>query len=297
MAKKVKLVFAILISLLIAPAIPAISALSVTIESTEITNNEVFFENVLNGGYSEKIIKITTEGSEPVQIILSSTEPIKSWISIEPISIYATNNSPAEFKVIVRPVNALPGKHVGYIIIETISTGSKITGAISTSNVLKTTIEITNKEIKQVVVKNVTIKNIEEGNLIDILAITKNQGNTEANINMSVNILDKNKKEITSQSNHTLILPSAISSINTKIPNNLKIGQYWANITIFFDGMLLRNEVAPFNVVEKGKMPEQEQAIFIVEPPVPLALDWITIIMGLIILAAVAFVISGSKKK
>ncbi len=251
-----------------------------------ISPSEIYFSNVLAGGYAEKII--TIESDEQAGNSFSAIGLIKDWLSFE--------SRDSMIKVIVQPPkNASLGKYVGYIVVDVISTGDQLTGAISTSTALKTTIELTDREIKQAVVKDIVIPDIEIGNPIEISGVIANEGNIKAGIDIHTKILDKDKKEVISQSNQITVFPSAISSIDIEIPNNLETGKYRADITILLDGMLLRNEIAPFEIVKKGALPEKEE-VFKEKPAIPLASNIAVIIVWLFILIFVVLRIVKSKK-
>jgi len=269
-----------------------VSAVAITIEPSEL-----FFENVLNGGYAEEIIKISSDSSEPAQISLSATGFIKPWIIIEPLTASVNNASPAQFKVSVKPENASKGIYEGYIIINAVS-GNKLTGMLTTSAVLITRIKITDREIMQAIVRNLTIPNIEKGSPAKVSATIENMGNIRANIDTYVRILDKDKKIVMTQhhSQHN-IFPSAISSLDIEIPNNLETGQYWAEITILFDGMLLRKELSSFDIVEKREQQKEAMVVFKEEPAVSLAANWPIIAVWVLVLMFIGWKIVKSRKR
>lgn len=268
-----------------------------TVSAAIITTepSELFFENVLSNGYAEKIITIESDGK--AECSFSATGIIKDWISFEPETILTTETEPGKVKVIVQPpANTSLGIYEGYIIVDTVSTGSKLTGAMTVSTSLKTRIKITDREIRQAIVKNLTISDTQQGSPIKVLAAVANEGNIKANIEVYAVILDNNQEEVTSRSNLTYVLPSAISSIDTSIPNNLEIGEYTADVTILLDGLLLRKDLYPFKIIEKGAVPE-EPVIFKEEPAVPLAANIAIILLWVFIFLFIVWKVAKPKKK
>ena len=219
---------------------------------------------ILYQQYSEKIIKVSSDRIEPVQVTLSATEPINSWLSFEPATFPINRDTTAEFNVIIEPSNAPLGLYQGYIIINTISEGNELTTAVVTSLDLETTIKITDQEITQAVIKDVVIQNIEQNNPIKVSVILENQGNIMISPFFQINILNSDKSQIlkSAVSKEKTILPSVTDSIELEMPNDLGLGAYWAQITVFLeDGWITGKQLIKFNIVEPGALPSEEKPL------------------------------------
>ena len=255
-----------------------------------IEPKEIVFENVLNEGYAEKIIKISELG--PVHVTLSATSPIKPWIKFEPIPTSA-NNKTSEYKIIVSPSNATIGMYQGYIIIDSISLGNEITTAISRSTTLKTTISITDEEITQANVKEVVVVDVEINNPVKVSVTVQNKGNIAVNTLFKIDILDSSKTQTlkTAQSNQISLLPLSTNVIETEIPNNLVIGKYYADITVHAEDMLLRKHLLSFDVIGQGTLPakEEKETIKVYPEPIPLSANWFVLITWALILVFIAW--------
>ena len=277
-----------------------ISLSSITYGITITTEpNELSFENVLNNGYAEKTIKIMSDSSEPLQLTLSAVDPIKEWLSFEPSSALVSADSPAEIKIIVEPVNAELGIYQGYIIINTVSTGNKLTTSIATAIDLKTTVEITDQQIMQAVINDMVIKNTELNAPIKASVTVQNQGNIAITPFFQIDILDANKEETlkSSISDKKTILPSSTDVIELDIENELGLGQYWAKATLFLeDNWILGQRFIKFNIIEKGTLPiEEEPTIKVYPTAIPLSTSWIIIVMWILILVFIGWKIKTNK--
>lgn len=293
--KRFKLIFLVLFILLTT----TVSAVTITTEP-----NELIFENVLNNGYAEKTIKLSSDSPGPVQISLSATEPIKQWVSFEPVTASVSSASPTEFKVIIKPSNAALGIYQGFLVISVVSSGSELTTSVITSIGREMKIEITDQEITQAAIKDVVIKDTEQDSPIKVSVTVQNQGNIALTPFFQINILDVTKSKILKSaiSDKKAILPSSTDVIELNIPNDLALGTYWAQITASLeDNWILGKRLIKFNIVEKGTLPsvEEKPTVSKEEKPIPLTLTWPVILMWLLILAFVVWTIAKkpSKKK
>ncbi|MBW2966203.1 hypothetical protein KY342_03820, partial [Candidatus Woesearchaeota archaeon] len=254
-----KFVFLVLIILLTTN----VYAVTITTEPSEL-----IFENVFINGYAEQIVKISSDRSEPVQVSLSATEPISSWVSFEPEAASVSKDYPAEFKVIVKPVSAQLGIYQGYMIINTVSEGNKFTTAVTTAFDVSTMVELTNKEIIQAVIKDIDIK-AEQNSPIKVLVEVQNQGNVEITPFFQMDVLNLDKSQVLESgvTEKNRILPSSTYVIELDVLNNLALGSYWAEITLFLeDNWISGKQLIRFNVVEPGMVSLEESETIKVYP-------------------------------
>ena len=109
--------------------------------------------------------------------------------------------------------------------------------------------------------------------------------------------LDKSKALHSSASEKKSILPFSTEIIELDIPDDLDLGTYWAEITVFLEGgWVVGKQVLKFNVVEPGTLPAEELPVF-KEEAIPLAMSWAIIIMWVLVLVFVAWKISKIKYK
>lgn len=272
----------------------AISAFNITTDPEEL-----IFEDILDGGYAEKIIKIRSDSGQPAQITISASEPISSWISFEPASASATGDSPAEFKIIVKPSGSALGTYQGYLIISTFATGNEITGAVSSTKTVNMVIELTDQQIMQAGVKDVVIGDTEENSPIKALVRVQNQGNIALTPLFQLDILDVSRSQVlkSADSGKKTILPYSTDVIEVDLPNDLPLGSYWAQVTTTLgDRWIIGKRLIKFNVVEMGTLQEEEKPIVLEAELMPLSLSWTMLITWVAILLFVMWVI-GKKKR
>jgi hypothetical protein len=250
----------------------------------------IIFKNILPGGYAEQILKIRSDSINPVQITISAPESIKQWFSFEPKSASVSKEHPAEFKIILQPAsNTTLGNYETYLIINTISSGNKVTSSMTTAIDIRTTIEITDTEIIQANIQDISLKDTEIGIPIKVLIEVKNEGNIELPLFTKIDVLDQDKVILTSLNTPEIsILPSSIKII----------GKYTAQIQVYSNEMLVGKQTLSFNVVKKGALPKEE--IILQEPkekPIPLSTSMIILIIWALILIFVVYAIKDNKPK
>jgi hypothetical protein len=284
-----KLIFLVLLILLTT----TVSAVTITTQPDKLV-----FDNVLINGYSEQIIKVSSDRPEPVQVSLSATEPIDSWISFEPVSASVNKDSPAEFKVIIKPTSAQLGIYQGYIIANTLSEGNEFTTAVSTALDIETTIKFTDNEITQAEIENIVIK-AEQNSPIKVLVTVQNQGNIEITPFFQIDLLNSDKSQVLSSmfSQEKLILPYSTDVIELSVPDNFALGTYWAQITLFLENEWVAGKQSiKFDVVKPGTLPKEELPVYKKEP-IPLSMSPVIIIVWVLILIFIVWKISKVRYK
>ena len=275
--------------------------LATTVSAVTIEQKELDFENIRQYGYAEKIIKISSEGAEPVQVSLSATEPIKKWITFEPESEYVSREAPVEFKVGVNPSDASIGIYQGYMIVNAIASGNALTTTISTAVDIKTTVRITDEEIMQANVEEVVIEDFEVGQPLKISILIENKGNIAMLPYFEMNILDVKKENLllAYTSEEKTLNPSSFGLIEQEVPNELPVGKYYADINIRADGMLLRKHLLSFFIAEQGMIPEKQEpaAVETTLAPIPLSANWIILIVWALILVFIVWIIAKHNSK
>jgi len=252
--------------------------------------NNLFFEKMLNNGYAEKSIKITTDSAKPIQIVLSATEPINKWVRFEYNSAFVSDNSPAEFKVMLNTSNASIGTYEGYIIANIISSGNDITVSIITSLDIKTTVEVTDEQIAQASVEEISFNDVEQKSPIRILIVIQNKGNIGVEAFSKINILNSDRSSILKSINSAKkkIPASSRAAVEVEIPNDLAVGKYIADINVYADDMILRKHSLSFNVASPGMLVKEEaKTVKLSYSIVPSGVNWTVVIAWVFILAVI----------
>ncbi len=258
---------------------------------------ELIFENVLNNGYAEKILKVKSDSPEPTEVVISTSDLIHPWIKSEPRSAYVTNSSFTEFKVMIRPTEAFLGVYEGFLIINAFPSGNQITSVVSSAKTLKTTVEVTDQEIMQAEIEDVSVPATEEKSPIRASVTVQNQGNIAISPLFKINVLDASKNQILKSDNSEkrTLLPYSTDIIELSMPNDLPLGTYWAKVTTYLDdSWVLSKRLIRFDVVEQGTLPIKKPVILETEV-IPLSSSWSILLMWFAILVFIIWVIARKR--
>jgi hypothetical protein len=215
-----------------------------------ISPDEINLANVLNGGYAEKTITITTDSEYSLQITLLSAGQIKDWISFSPnTSRKVSKSSPLALKMIVSPPKtAAEGIYSGSVMAYFEQKLSEIDYSDSSFE-LEIVVKITDEIIKQATVKNIFVRDTEENHPIDFFIDVANIGNVEAKPIVRVEI--GGKSDICEE----VLLPFEEKEIIiTSDKYELSIGDYTAYVNILLDNVPIRKEPMSFSIVEENSL-------------------------------------------
>ncbi len=217
-----------------------------------INPGNLYFKEVLSGGYAEKTITITTKSDDAIFVTPLIGGMIREWISLEPnVSLKLTRNFPLVLKVVIKPPkNISKSKYLGYIILNTINKEvPKISSNQETSFVLDTVVEITDKEIKKLTVEYIFVESSEQEHPVDFFIKMHNKGNIKLNPVIELTL------EGPSATKKVELLPSEEKETVISLdPNDLKLGEHSANINIFLDDQLIKKETSFFNILKKDSL-------------------------------------------
>src|SRR4030042_836282 len=83
-----------------------------------------YFNNVLRGGYAEKIVTITIDSAEPTKVSLAPRGDIAEWLSFKETEFEVSKDKPYYLKIIMQPPIDIPnGNYSGFLRITTSSKG------------------------------------------------------------------------------------------------------------------------------------------------------------------------------
>ena len=228
-------------------AINAVAAVNIDMYPTKL-----YFNQVLSGGYAEKTITITTDSENALYIIPSISGIIRDWISLSPnTSLRVSKKLPLELKAVVRPPkDTSKGTYSGHISLNIINKKApEISVDKETSLILKTVVEITDKEIKKLSVKDIFVSSTEQNHPIDFFITILNEGNKEIKPIVKINL------ENIEFTNEITLLPfeekEAIIDLDIK---ELELGKHTATISVFLDGILVKDKTSPFTIFEKNSL-------------------------------------------
>ena len=248
---------------------------------------ELFFDDILGGGYGEQVLTVSTDSVTPVTVSISASEPFSSWFIFDPVSASVSSSSPAKFKVIVRPLSGAIGTFQGYLVVTSLSSGNEITSSVSSSIAVSTSVKVTDEQIMQARVDKVSIKNVEVGSSLKVSVNVQNQGNVGVTPFFTLDVSDFNRSRILTSGLSSLytILPYSDGILSMDLPLNLPLGVYWAQVTVSLGkDWLLGKRLVKFSVVEKGSLPVEEKIVSEQEPVAlslsgPVILLWILLFL------------------
>lgn len=234
--------------------LPLISA-----EYIGISPASVFFENVLRGGYSEKIVVITIDTEVPTDVEIESRGEIAEWLNFSAKEFKVSKDNPHPLKISVTPPIDMPnGNYTGFLRVKISPTGKTkegyATGIIHPVLDLSIKIEITDVEILSCSVSKSEIFSAEKGDPIILKTEILNKGNIRLKPRIRVDIWNQEQTKIvkTEEFSDVEILPTTKEIIVSEISSqNLDIGQYWAEVSVI---ECYSSQILTFDVLEIGAL-------------------------------------------
>ncbi|MBW2984346.1 hypothetical protein KY361_04480 [Candidatus Woesearchaeota archaeon] len=226
--------------------------------AVNVDTEEIKFNNVLAGGYAEKVIRITSDSDDFVLITPSAMGKIKDWVRFEPSAELSLSKAkPISLKLVIRPPdNVAEGAYTGTVLINLLNKQSEIDQGIAISQI-KISVQITNQEVKQVEIKDVSIKDTEEDHLVDIFVDIANKGNVEARVKAIIGI------DGIHSVHEVPLLPFEEKLAVISLSQNLTEGRYNGDITFLLDDVFLRDFRVPFSVLERYSLLRYGKLLFI----------------------------------
>ena len=166
--------------------------------SLYITPEELFFDNVLVGGYAEQIITITTDSETPLQVTPKVAGEIASWVSFKTTSsLEVKNNVPLSLKVILTPPPDSPiGTYSGEVGLIFENKYAPLIGKENANMInLKTTVTLTLEKTKKLIINKIEALDTEVDHTIDFFIDVENQGNENLYAYVEVTIENKSLSE------------------------------------------------------------------------------------------------------
>lgn len=255
MKNKNKLIFTMLF--LVVTFIAIISFASAT--NIGISPASTYFNNVLRGGYAEKIVTITIDSTEPTKVSLSPRGDIAEWLSFEETEFEVSKNNPYYLKIVIQPPIDIPnGNYSGFLRAITSSKGESIegqaTGIVNAALDLYIEVSITDVEFISCRAWNFNVQSAEQGDNIIFNLNAYNEGNVRLYPTINIDIWDQERTEIVKQLKFTdeMIIPTTEKELNIKVSSSdLEIGQYWAEVTSV---ECYSSETLTFDVLEEGAL-------------------------------------------
>jgi len=203
-----------------------------------ISPAKVNFENVLRGGYAEKIVTVTIDTTEPTNVNMSVRGEIAEWLSFEEMEFEVSKDNPYNIKIIVNPPEDMPnGKYTGFLRVMMKGQGSMVeghaTGIVNAALDLAINVEVTDIEYLACRSDNFQVESVEKGDPILFRTNIVNDGNIRFRPTIKVDIWDEDQLQIikTQEISGKEITPTTREEILVSVDSNdLDLGQYWVDV-------------------------------------------------------------------
>jgi len=220
--------------------------------------SDIEFDNVLKGGYAERVVTVSTAGDEDLTITVEVMGDITGWISIKPSNTF--NLPPkgrTEIAVVLQPpVDAANGEYSGSLYIRaspvaviTEGTGASVGGAVK----IGLTAEVTGDEVVDYKLSEVRVSDTEIGFPIRFNVSVKNKGNVKVSPTIHIEIFDRLKKNLLKVVDYTdlTVLPTITESVVISVPTKgLEVGKHVATISSDLGG----SASVEFNIMAPGTL-------------------------------------------
>ncbi|HEY9701003.1 MAG TPA: hypothetical protein V6C58_01060, partial [Allocoleopsis sp.] len=224
----------------------SIVASSVSAVSISVTKAYMDYNNVLQGGYAEDTIYVSTDAPFDIPLTYELSGDIASWINISPDlnnpdSIVTISNAGYQsLRIVVSPPSDIPlGKYTGTLrlITGTLNSESGQFGSqLQAAFMIKINVEVVGTQFLQCSGSGVVLQDSEIGSPIEYYMTVSNTGNIRVRPWATVDIWNQDQTKLiaTKEVGFDLkeIFPTTSEALYSTITNDLRVGQYWAYVTI-----------------------------------------------------------------
>ena len=240
--------------LVLALVFPVVSSVNIGISPATIN-----FEEVMRNGYAERIVVISADSEEPIDIELSPRGEILDWLNFSEWNFSVSRDSPYYLKVSVNPSIDTPnGNYSGFLRVMTSSTGEEIenhaVGKIKSTLDLLINVEVTDIEIIDCSVSDVRVSSVEKGDDIVLSMDVLNKGNVRLYPQVLFNVWDFDQDIILFEDEFfgKEILPTTEEVLEFRIKSGIfDVSQYWSGISV---PDCIYNSLLTFDILEEGAL-------------------------------------------
>ena len=230
--------------------------------SVGISPGRVKFENVLRGGYAQRITTITTGGDDELIVSFKPQGEIKEWLKIDlnETQFRISKGKPFKLRLIAQPPSDVRlGNYSGSLEFVTESAGgiSGRAGAlIKTALTLQINLEVTGNQIISCRAGGFVFKDAEVNFPFEVGFTIINDGNVRLNPVLSLDVWDQLQEKLllTKDIIGDEVLPTTEKAISRTLQNTLNEGQYWIDMKV---QECKASSLSTFSVVEKGGIIDQ----------------------------------------
>ncbi|MGV8171259.1 MAG: hypothetical protein ACP5OA_01025 [Candidatus Woesearchaeota archaeon] len=245
---------------------------TVNAASISVTKAIIEYNNVLRGGYAEDVLYVSTDAPFDVPISYELLGDTRDWITISPDlndpnnTLYISNANYQTVRIIIQPPSDTPlGVYTGYvrILTGTLNTlGGQYGSQLQAAFMIRIRIELTGTEFLSCSGGGVVLKDTEIGSPIEYYMTVSNAGNIRVKPTATIDIWNQDQTKLLTTKKVEFggkeVLPTINEAFSNTFANDLRIGQYWAYVTIEPCG---NSELTTFNVYEKGTIVDSGELI------------------------------------
>ena len=248
-----------------------VNLLYVSSANIGVSPANVYFKDVLRGGYAERIVTITVDSEEPIKISLEPRGEIVDWVSFEEKEFEVSRNKPYYLKIILQPPVDIPnGNYTGFLRVTTSSKNKGVegqaTGVINAALDLYLEVKITDVEFSSCRAWDFQVESVEKGDDILFKVKVLNEGNVRLYPTIKIDMWDQERTELVKQVEFSedMIIPTTEKELNIKVESSdMNLGQYWAEITSI---ECYAAQTLTFDILEEGALKAQGNLLRISSP-------------------------------
>lgn len=248
-----------------------VNLLYVSSANIGVSPANVYFKDVLRGGYAERIVTITVDSEEPTKISLEPRGEIVDWVSFEEKEFEVSRNKPYYLKIILQPPVDIPnGNYTGFLRVTTSSKNKGVegqaTGVINAALDLYLEVKITDVEFSSCRAWDFQVESVEKGDDILFKVKVLNEGNVRLYPTIKIDMWDQERTELVKQVEFSedMIIPTTEKELNIKVESSdMNLGQYWAEITSI---ECYAAQTLTFDILEEGALKAQGNLLRISSP-------------------------------
>lgn len=237
-----------------------------------ISPANVYFKDVLRGGYAEKTVTITIDSDTPTEVTLAPRGDIADWLSFDEEEFEVSKGNPHYMKIIVQPPTDIPnGNYSGFLRVTTSGKGSTLegqaTGIVNAALDLYIEVDITDVEYTSCRASAFNVQSAEKGDDVIFNVNVYNEGNVRLSPTIKIDVWNQERTQIIKQMEYSedIVIPTTQKELTIKMPSSdLDIGQYWAEVTSV---ECYAAQTLTFDVLEEGALKAQGTLISVTSPP------------------------------
>ncbi len=276
--KKIFLLKQISMFLLSLALVLVISSSLVNAVGISVTKAVIDYEGVLKGGYAEDVLYVSTDAPFDIPLSYETIGDIANWISVDPdlnnpnVTIYISNAQYQTLRVLIKPPADTPtGTYTGNLRLITGSInkpGGQYGSQLQAAFMIRISVKVTGTEFLSCTGGGVIIKDTEIGSPLEYYMTVSNSGNIRVRPTATIDVWNQDQTKLLTTKqlafNNVEVLPTTNQAFFNTFSNTLRIGQYWAYVTVAPCG---NSQLVTFNVYDKGAIVDSGDLIRIDNKP------------------------------